>query len=332
MADYYTYHKEATGKRRKRWIVIILLLVLVLVLGAVGYYWMERSDRAVPAVADAVPTEAVPTQTPATAAPTPVVTYTPERLLPAVDAGAWDFSNSVEKTIDTEFLNTDYRMVALPALGTVSTSYFDTVTFVGDSLTQGLELYDSGIQNAKYCAYKSAGPNLIANNATATDPYSGASGPVLDAIAATQPDYVYVLFGTNSMVVPDSDDAFIAYYDKAIDAMRGVLDPGVLIYVQALPGVNPEVVQKQPGLDNERIRNINDRIANLALMKGCYFVNIREALTNQDGTQIAEYGGPDGIHMQPIGYEVWNKYLANHAAWNRRSLYQGENPYYILGT
>ncbi len=68
----------------------------------------------------------------------------------------------------------------------------------------------------------------------------------------------------------------------------------------------------------------------MALRKGCYFVNIAEALNQPDGSQIDEYEA-DGIHMQPVGYTAWCNYLATHTAWDRRNTYAGENPLYILG-
>ena len=118
-----------------------------------------------------------------------------------------------------------------------------------------------------------------------------------------------------------------------IDILRENLDPGVIFYVQSIPGVQEDVVQSHPGLDNARIAAVNDQIANLALRKGCYFVNIREALTNPDGSMIDEYDANyDGVHFNPDGYQAWSDYLATHTAWNRRSIYIGENPYYIYGT
>lgn len=343
MADYYTYHKENLENRRKRRAFIALLIVLVILCAAVGFFRFSKSEKALPAMADTTPTEpqadpAAAVLTPETA-PTPgAVTpenagnYTPARLLPAVDNAAWDTAAPAAQTIDAEYLNTDHRMIALPALGTVSTSYFDTVNFLGDSLTQGLELYDSGIQNAKYSAYKGAGPNSVVNNAACVDEIRGVTEVPLDALAANQPDYVYMLFGTNSLVSPNNEEGFIAYYDKMIDMMRERLDPGVIYYIQAIPAVQEWVVEKQPGLDNARIQTVNDLLANLALRKGCYFINLQEALTAQDGSQIDEYQTNDGIHMQPSGYAAWRDYLSTHAAWNRRTLYKTENPYYILGT
>ena len=339
MADYYTYHNENLGRRRKRRAMIALLLVLAALCAAAGYYSFAQREKAVPAMADAAPAQTAapaPTAASPTPAPTPATAetavYTPARLLPAVDAAAWDTLTPAAATIDTEYRNTEYRMVALPMLGTVSTSYFDTVTFLGDSLTQGLELYDSGIKNAKYCAYKGIGPNSVVNNAACTDEIRHVTEVPLDALAASQPDYVYILFGTNSLVAQGSENGFLAYYEKMIDMMRERLDPGVVFYIQAIPGVQEWVRDNMPGLDNDRIRTVNDSLANLALRKGCYFVNLQEALTMADGSQIDEFQVKDGIHMQPSGYAAWNAYLSTHTAWNRRSLYRGQNPYYILGT
>ena len=60
------------------------------------------------------------------------------------------------------------------------------------------------------------------------------------------------------------------------------------------------MVQTKPGLDNTRIINVNNMLANLALRKGCYFINIREALTKQDGSMIDEYDAQyDGVHFKP---------------------------------
>lgn len=44
------------------------------------------------------------------------------------------------------------------------------------------------------------------------------------------------------------------------------------------------------------IKLVNNLLANMALRKGCYFVNIAEALNQPDGSQIDEYEA-DGIHM-----------------------------------
>ena len=218
-------------------------------------------------------------------------------------------------------------------LGTVTDDYFNTVTFVGDSLTSGLGIYNTGYLNAHYAAYMGAGPDVIVNNTTVENLVTKATETPIETIVASQPDYVYLLFGTNTMVSPNNEDRLLAYYERMIDVLRENLNPGVIIYIQAIPGVQEDVVQTRPGLDNARIAAVNDQLANLALRKGCYFVNIREALTKTDGSLIDEYDvGLDGVHLNPAGYQAWSDYLATHTAWNRRSIYIGENPNYIFGS
>lgn len=335
MSDFYTYRNEFSRKRRQRRIVGVLSVLFALAcLGAAWYWYQSREPEQTPAPTP-TPAAAEPTQsleTAATPAPTPATGETPERIVQAVDTAVWNTSTPVEQTIDTEYFNTDHRMVGVPMLGTVTDSYFNTVTFVGDSIASGLGLYATGLPNAKYATYISAGVNSFVNNATMTNAVTNVEETPMEAIAATQPDYVYLLVGTNNLVTQGNEDSFIAYYERLIDMLRERLNPGVIFYIQAIPGVQETVVESKPGLDNARIATVNDLLANLALRKGCYFVNIREALTNPaDGSQIDDYQVTDGVHFNPAGYRAWAEYLATHTVWNRRSIYSGQNPYYIYG-
>ena len=335
MSDFYTYRNEFSRKRRQRRIVGVLSVLFALAcLGAAWYWYQSREPEQTPAPTP-TPAAAEPTRSPETAAtpaPTPATGETPERIVQAVDTAVWNTSTPVEQTIDTEYFNTDHRMVGVPMLGTVTDSYFNTVTFVGDSIASGLGLYATGLPNAKYATYISAGVNSFVNNATMTNAVTHVEETPMEAIAATQPDYVYLLVGTNNLVTQGNEDSFIAYYERLIDMLREQLNPGVIFYIQAIPGVQEDVVQVKPGLDNTRIATVNDLLANLALRKGCYFVNIREALTNPaDGSQIDDYQVGDGVHFNPAGYRAWAEYLATHTVWNRRSVYSGQNPYYIYG-
>ena len=335
MSDFYTYRNEFSRKRRQRRIVGVLSVLFALAcLGAAWYWYQSREPEQTPAPTP-TPAAAEPTRSPETAAtpaPTPATGETPERIVQAVDTAVWNTSTPVEQTIDTEYFYTDHRMVGVPMLGTVTDSYFNTVTFVGDSIASGLGLYATGLPNAKYATYISAGVNSFVNNATMTNAVTHVEETPMEAIAATQPDYVYLLVGTNNLVTQGNEDSFIAYYERLIDMLRERLNPGVIFYIQAIPGVQETVVESKPGLDNARIATVNDLLANLALRKGCYFVNIREALTNPaDGSQIDDYQVTDGVHFNPAGYRAWAEYLATHTVWNRRSIYSGQNPYYIYG-
>ena len=147
MADFYTYRNEVAGRRRKRRLFLILIVVLAALCIGVGYFWFTRQS----APAQTSPAEsATPEQAASAAAPTeapsaaPADIAEPQRILPGVDTAAWDKSEAVAATIDTEYRNTDHRMVAVPMLGTVTNDYFNTVTFAGDSIASGLGIYDTG--------------------------------------------------------------------------------------------------------------------------------------------------------------------------------------------
>ena len=289
MADYYHYRQKIEKQRRRRNAVVALMVVLIILCAAAGFFWMSRHNQQAntPQAEPTMPTaETAATATPEQPEPTAQTPGNPQRLLPAVDNAAWDTATPVEQTIDLEYLNTDSRMAALPALGTVERSHFDTVTFLGDSITEGMECYATGYQNAHVRAYRGAGPESVVYNTTVKDHIRNVQEPAFDAVVETQPDALYILFGTNTLVNGSEDTA---------------------------------------------TKLVNNLLANMALRKGCYFVNIAEALNQPDGSQIDEYEA-DGIHMQPVGYTAWCNYLATHTAWDRRNTYAGENPLYILGS
>ena len=354
-SNYHVYRRKVNARNGRRRAAVLMALLALLLLAAGAVMWLRNNDplpasAAVQATAEEAAAAftaatAAPSPTPAPATPRPETPetataesaeeepYAPRRLLQQVDTAAWDTSARVAATLNQDYQNTDHRMVALPMLGTVTDSYFDTVTFVGDSLASGMGIYATGYPNAHYATYRSIGPEAIVNNTTVTNAVTGATETPIETIVASQPDYVYILVGTNTLVNANSEERLLAYYEQMIDVLREKLNPGVVFYIQAIPGVQEDVVQTRPGLDNARIFSVNNLLANLALRKGCYFVNIREALNNLDGSLIDEYDvGLDGVHVNPAGYQAWADYLATHTAWNSRSIYLGQNPWKILGS
>ena len=170
--------------------------------------------------------------------------------------------------------------------------WFNDVSFVGDSLTQGMQLYEEGMQNAMFCAYKGVGPNVIVNGTTCKRADGVAEVP-LEALTAQQPRAIYVLLGTNVL---------------------GQTLPNAKIYVQSITPVRPEVCQKSghEGLNRDRLCQINNELAAIALEKNCYFLNLWEVLADENGDLIESYAQPDGYHLRPAGYAVWTDYLCSH--------------------
>ena len=62
----------------------------------------------------------------------------------------------------------------------------------------------------------------------------------------------------------------------------------------------------------ERLCEINDELSAIALEKGCAFLNLWEALADENGDLQAEYAQNDGYHVKPEGYTAWVDYLRTH--------------------
>ena len=336
MQTYREFYEQSRRRRRKRFIRRTLAVALVLLL-IFGLAWMivtltggdgEKDASSGMAVSTGADSQAASAQQTGEEGSDSVLAPLPNMDGSGENTTTWNTMGPVEQTLDYTINQPDYRMIALPECGVVDTSYFNTATFVGDSLTQGLQLYTTGLPNAHYCAYKGIGPSQIVNGTTAKKE-DGTEEIPLDALVASQPDYVYILLGTNTLVNTGNEEGFLAYYGQMIDLFQQNLAEGVKIYIQAIPPVRPEVVQSKAGLENGRIRTVNNSLAQLALEKGCYFVDLQECLADEEGNLRADYAAADGIHMNPTGYQAWVDYLARHTAYDKRNPYLYGSPYYI---
>lgn len=237
---------------------------------------------------------------------------------PVVDNTVWN--TLAAKSPDPDpIASPDSRMLALPENGRVDMSYFNTVTFVGDSITQGLEIYKT-IPNAKYCAYKGVGPKQIYDGSVQKRRVNGdevVEEIPLDALLASQPDNVYILLGANAMVGMD-DESLLAYYDEMMNQLKTHLPSSVGIYVQSIT----PILVGTPRFDLNRIHGLNNMLAKLAEEKGAYFIDLHEALAGEDNYLRPEFGAKsDGYHLSPKGYEAWRDYLVTHTAYHPRNPY-----------
>lgn len=243
---------------------------------------------------------------------------------PLPDNTAWNFVGPVEQTINQmELLNPDYRMIALPENGRVDMVYFDTVTFVGDSLTQGFQIYSQGIPNAHYCAYKGIGPKQIYDGSIQRR-NDGEQEIPLDALVASAPANVYIQLGANAMVGLD-DESILAYYREMLAAMRAALPPETGYYIQSLTPVRPD---NKPGFDMARIAALNNRLAKMAFEENLHFLDLTEPLAGDDGFLREDFAGGDGYHLSPSGYAQWKDYLVTHTAYRPGTPYLEGSPFY----
>ena len=297
MADYQEYRRRILHRRWRRMFITAALLILLVLLAAVGVLWKRLHREPAPNTAQG------PTilQQELTGSEWNTISYTPARRL------------SVQ-TLDNGMTAMDFRLAAQPASPAVERSSFSDVSFLGDSLTQGMQLYDTGLPNAHFCAYKGVGPNAVVNNTTCRRA-DGEKEVPMEALASQQPRALYILLGTNVLTADSDYTSFLTYYRLMLDMITQAL-PGTPVYVQSITPVRPEVAAKKghEGLNRDRLCLINDELAAVALEKNCSFLNLWEVLADENGDLKAEYAQPDGYHLKPEGYTAWVDYLCSHTA------------------
>ena len=293
MADYQEYRRRILRRRWRRVFITAALLFLLVLLASVGILW-KRLHRE-----PSSPTAQGPTilQQELTGSEWNTVAYTPARRLSV-------------RTLDNGMTAMDFRLAAEDESPAVERSSFSDVSFLGDSLTQGMQLYDTGLPNAHFCAYKGVGPNAVVNNTTCRRA-DGEKEIPMEALAAQQPRALYILLGTNVLTANTDYTSFLTYYRLMLDMITQAL-PNTKIYVQSITPVRPEVSARSPGLNRDRLCEINNELAAVALEKNCIFLNLWEALADENGDLIADYAQPDGYHLLPAGYDAWVNYLCTH--------------------
>lgn len=298
MADYQEYRRRVLRRRWRRRFMAIFLILLLLLVSAVSLLW-KTLHREVPQTA-----------------------LQQDTILSAVEGdGSWNtaayplaYTLSVQTLQGSTGTAMDFRLAALPENTPVEKSWFEDVSFLGDSLTQGMQLYNEGLPEALFCAYKGIGPNSVVNG-TSCKRADGVAEVPLEALTAQKPKAVYLLLGTNVLTRDADYTSFLTYYRLMLDMIRQAL-PDTEIYVQSITPVRPEVSQEKnhEGLNRDRLCAINNELAAIALEKGCNFLNLWEALADENGDLIEEYAQPDGYHLKPAGYAAWVEYLCSHTA------------------
>lgn len=222
--------------------------------------------------------DAIPAETPAqTAEPTPAPTPTP---VPT-------------PTPTPEPTPVPYGLVG--EAERVDDEWFDDAAFLGNSLVEGFRMF-SGLTNCDfYCATSLA--------------VTGA-GPLIDDMAQHEYGKIYILLGINE--IGYEPDYFKELYGDMLDTIAEN-HPDADIYIMAVTPVTEKKSNSGGYFTMERVTAYNEKLLELAEEKGCWFVDLVEALAGEDG-YLPEDVTTDGVHFAASHYSVWLEYLRTHHA------------------
>ncbi len=234
--------------------------------------------------------------------------------------------DTVEQTINTQPMQSpSYKMLSLPENGTVDISYFNDVTFIGDSLAQGFVEVYSTFPDSGSVAFKSMSSDGFVTKLV--EDAEGNSVSPIELVANNNPKKVYILIGVNDLVWM-SDDQMVASFGMLIDAL-GQRIPGLQIYLLSVP---PQTASR--GTDERysvaRINGLNDRLAVMAIEKNAYFVDLHEILADEAGNLKEDIAAGDGFHITPQGYLMIRDYLMTHTVHTPSNPYVEGSPLYSI--
>lgn len=196
----------------------------------------------------------------------------------------------------------------------VDMSYFSDALFIGDSRTEGLQLY-SGIEGATFFCYKGISIfDVMASNPKAVVTLDGKKYSVVGALEHTAGQFgkVYISLGVNELGYYNDQ----GYHDKfcaLVDEVRRT-QPDAVIYLQNVVPVNPELCAKNwPSyVNNNKVGTYNDILEQVAEEKDVVLLDLHSALGTSDGI-LAKENTVDGVHFTKAWYQEWLKYLMAHA-------------------
>ena len=77
-----------------------------------------------------------------------------------------------------------------------------------------------------------------------------------------------------------------------------------------------ELGGEKGSLNNTNMDKYNVKLEQFCKENGCYFVNVAEALKNEQGGLREEYCSDDYCHLTNSGVKAWIQYLKDYAAAN----------------
>lgn len=208
----------------------------------------------------------------------------------------------------------------VPESEAVSADWFQDAAFVGDSVSVMLETYNSNSGRLGspvfFCSVSLSQQNAMAYAAgdERLPEYPKGSGQhprVEDGVAASGASKVYVMLGMNCIA---------GGVDKACQDLVTLIDeilaksPQAAILVESVTPMTASSPRADGALNNETIGAFNAKVMELCQERGWYFVNVAEAVSDENGFLREEYSGDQsmGIHFNYNGGEVWTDYLLTH--------------------
>lgn len=197
-------------------------------------------------------------------------------------------------------------------------AYFDDSVFVGDSIMLGFRNYAMKRQDTflSRMGFLAAG-SFSANNAlwevggeSVHPVYQGEQRQIWDSISLMGSKKVFIMLGMNDLNITGLEGT-CEKYQELIGKIRES-NPEVEIHILSMTYV---LRGKEAGkLNNDTIREYNGMLKEMADENGWGYINVADALADENGDLAAEYCSDEFAHQNPEAYDVWVSVLREYAS------------------
>ena len=190
--------------------------------------------------------------------------------------------------------------------GQVADSYFDDAAFIGDSRTQGLQLY-TGLPNATFYATQ----GLMVDTFFSKKFVKAGGGKITIPEAMKNQTFkkFYIMLGVNELGWA-YEKVFIQKYGEVVDKVKE-LQPDAKIYVQSILPVTKAKSDGDAIYNNTKISRYNELIEQMCREKGVTYLHVADAVGLDNGALPAG-SATDGVHLNREYCYKWLDYLKTH--------------------
>lgn len=187
-------------------------------------------------------------------------------------------------------------------------SYLESLFFIGDSRTIGLQAHASLDPTKVFAEDGLNHEAALTKKVVKLQEFKSISIP--EAVSITVPDIMVVNFGINGIAWMSVEN-FMEGYELLIDELIAS-SPESIIVIAAIMPVSYEYTRRDDGVTNEKIDQANEALYSMARRRGLYYLATNEALKDDDNNLRSDYHSGDGLHYSKAAYDVIVDYILSH--------------------
>jgi len=202
----------------------------------------------------------------------------------------------------------------------VKATYFDDAVFIGDSISEGLQVETVYLKNTFKINYFGKAHFLTAQNFGLFNAlkgvnlplYKGEKQPIWDSVGQMDITKIYICLGMNDLVSYPIDE-IVSNYQKVIKKLLNA-KPGAKIFIQSVTPItrSEEKNRAHKLITRARLNELNHALFKMAEKKGYYYLDVSSAIKDKQGFLADKETWDLTCHMRPEALKRWIGYLRTH--------------------